>query len=708
MAPFLVSATGVGYEQHAYVWTGFGVWTQLWAQWTLPLAWGFGWRAIRDGRGYLRAVLLTALTVALHFETGYLALSVLLVWPLAAGRPLAARLRRAAILLGGSLLASAWVIVPLLAQREWAATNEIVRGTALENGYGARRVLDWLVSGGLLDHGRLPVVTVFAALGFGLAWLAWSSDVDARALVVALAVCLLFAFGRTTFGSLADLIPGSADLFFRRFMMGAQLAALLLAGRGAAWVAAGGVRLLEARVPRWPPGLSPAVLLAGAIVMLAPAWVQLGAYDRHDGAAIQAQRRADDTRGAELDRLVAVIERDGGGRTYAGMPSNWGQDFTVGAVPVFKYLESRDVDEVGYTLRTASLMTDPEYYFAERNPGDYRLFGIHYLIIPAGSRPPVPARLELRAGPYSLWTLPGAAGVLDAGTIVGTLSADRRHRHAQHPPAELAARARPRLPSRRVRTARWPRTPATATVARDAGRHGLRGVRQAATGTGGGPRADAPGRSRRAQRIVRPRLDGDRRRTVAAHRDGRACARRHDRPQRHAPNCLPLPRMAGLPTPVRGRRSHSGRTCLHGHQTGAIPRHRPHTLIPSSRTCPFRSCAGQEGVDVGGELGVVLEEEAVRRVRVDLQTRVGDEAGQQIGVAREDHRVAVAVGHEHGLVDRRDPLEQGVVWLSPGAYRVVLRQPGLPAGRRVAVDRARPVDPAEDLLVPPRGSPPSR
>ena len=88
MAPFLVSATGVGYEQHAYVWTGYGVWTQLWASWTLPLAWGFSWRAIRDGRGYFRAVLFTALTVALHFETGYLALSVLLVWPLVAGRPL--------------------------------------------------------------------------------------------------------------------------------------------------------------------------------------------------------------------------------------------------------------------------------------------------------------------------------------------------------------------------------------------------------------------------------------------------------------------------------------------------------------------------------------------------------------------------------------------------------------------------------------------
>ena len=114
-----------------------------------------------------------------------------------------------------------------------------------------------------------------------------------------------------------------------------------------------------------------------------------------------------------------VQDEGGGGRTYAGLPS------TVGAVPVFKYLESRDVDEVGYTLRTASLMTDPEYYFDERNQGDYRLLGIHYLIIPTGSRPPVPARLELRAGSYSLWRLPGAGGVLSAGAIVGDLTANR-------------------------------------------------------------------------------------------------------------------------------------------------------------------------------------------------------------------------------------------------------------------------------------------
>jgi hypothetical protein len=434
MAPFLVSATGIGYEQHAYLWTGFGVWTQLWASLTLPLAWGLGWRAIRDGRRFFSAIALTSLTIALHFETGYLAVAPLLIWPVVAGAPVATRVRRAGLLLGGSLLASGWVIVPLLDQREWAATNELLHMTGLVNGYGVGRVLGWLVSGQLLDHGRLPVVTLFAAIGLALACLRCRSDANARALVIVLAAGLLLSFGRTTLGALVDVIPGNSDIFFRRFMMGVQLAALLLAGRGAAWSAGviwnARARATVGRSLRWPQTvaahkLAPSTIaVAAAVLVLAPAWLQLGAYDRHNAAAITAQRRADTTQGAQLDRLIALIKDADVGRVYAGMPSNRGMDFTVGAVPVFKYLDSRDVDEVGYTLRTASLMTAPEYFFDERDPSDYQLFGIHYLIIPSGYLPPVPADLALRAGRYSLWTT-GAAHSVHIGRIVGLFAANR-------------------------------------------------------------------------------------------------------------------------------------------------------------------------------------------------------------------------------------------------------------------------------------------
>ena len=72
LSPFIVSTIGVGFETKAYVWTGFGVWTQLWAMLTLPLAWGYCWQAVSEGRRYLLAIATASLTVMLHFETGYL------------------------------------------------------------------------------------------------------------------------------------------------------------------------------------------------------------------------------------------------------------------------------------------------------------------------------------------------------------------------------------------------------------------------------------------------------------------------------------------------------------------------------------------------------------------------------------------------------------------------------------------------------------
>jgi hypothetical protein len=434
MSPFLVSKTGIGYEQRAYVWTGFGVWTQLWASLTLPLAWGFSWRTIRDGSHRVVAVATVAVTIVLHFETGYLALLPLLLWPLVAGGPIRTHVYRAVIVVAGSLLAAAWVIVPLIAQREWAARNEALHGTALANGYGAGHVVDWLASGQLLDHGRLPVLTAFATAGLLRAGARARTDANARALLVALTACLLLSFGRATFGALVGAIPGAGDIFFRRFMMGVQLVALPLAGLGAAWVAAAGWRALDRFTVRRGLG-SPATAptegalrsvaaLAATVVVLAPAWLQLRSLDRRDTAAIDAQRHADATQGALLERLTARIRAQGGGRVYAGLSSNWGAGFTVGAVPVFKYLERLDIDEVGYMLRTASLMTGPEYHFDEDNPSDYRLFGVHYLILPADARPPVPARALLRAGPYVLWTM-RTTGYVQIGRIVGWLAADR-------------------------------------------------------------------------------------------------------------------------------------------------------------------------------------------------------------------------------------------------------------------------------------------
>ncbi len=433
LSPFLVSATGVGYERGAYLWIGYGVWAQLWASWTLPLAWACTWRSLDDRTFLAPAALFTALTIGMHFETGYLALLAILVFPFIAPLHLLERIRRAALLLVVALLASAWAVVPLIVYGKWAAINQVLQGTSLENGYGAGRTLNWLFTGQVYDAGRFSIISLLVLIGIVATIRRWRANPLARALVVIWTMCLLLSFGRTTFGVLVTLIPGSSDLFFRRFLIGTQLAGIFLAGigsvaavkavlRAAFWVAD---RTIDSERVR-KIGRIGLVSVAAALIALAivPAVVQVGRFDARDSAAIHDQRANEDAQAPQIASLIAFIKSSGGGRTYAGLPNNWGSAFSVGMVPVFKYLESQDVDEVGYTLRTASLMTDPEYYFDQSNPGDYTLFGVRFLILPSGMLPPTPATPVLRHGPFALWEIK-ANGYFDVLETVGTVREDR-------------------------------------------------------------------------------------------------------------------------------------------------------------------------------------------------------------------------------------------------------------------------------------------
>jgi hypothetical protein len=403
----------------------------MFAMWTLPIAWGASWRYITTGRCRAVAAIAVVATIAAHFMTGYLALIAIVVWVAIAPVEVVARLRRGAILLTGVALGAAWVVYPLIHYGTWASQNEFLQHTGSADSYGARQVLRWLVTGNLFDATRFPVITLLAAAGLGVCcWRAkWTGAERAIAAIFILSVLLFF--GRPTFGAIIDLLPGSHDLFLRRFLMGVHLAALYLAGVGAVALKDGVVRFARAR-PSWRLDRLPrrgAAAIAGAIVIavLAPAWTQIASFDAADAADIAYQQRADATTGSDLAVIVTQLHVLGPGRVYAGLPApRWGGSFTVGDVPVFKYLSNLDFDMVGYTLRTASLMTDPEEYFDETNAGDYAIFGIKYLVLPTDRAPVPQSTLVLRSGPFSLWEIVGADHpYVQVGSTQGSIVADR-------------------------------------------------------------------------------------------------------------------------------------------------------------------------------------------------------------------------------------------------------------------------------------------
>ncbi len=428
-SPFLFSVPGVGYESTAYLWNGFGVWAQMLAMWTFPFAWAFSWRAVSKGKDLVAAIVMIGLTMALHFETGYLAVIAVVLWMFLTPSELVNRARRAGVLIVYVVLLTAWVTIPLIVMGKWASVNEFLQGGPDVNSYGARQILSWLVHGQLFDAWRLPSSLSWCSRG----WRRRSPLSQRRAKPSsACDFCCQphHVLRANDAGSLINLLPGSKDLFLRRFMIGVQLSGLFLAGVGA--TAIFGV-LRSFFAPRAKIASSAPLRYAGmvgvialVVLGLAPAWSQTASYDSLNSQNMTYQQQVDASQpGQEMALIATQIQALGPGYVYAGLPEpDWGSSFTVGQVPVFKYLSNLDLPVVGYTLRTASLMTDPEAFFDESNPGDYSVFGVRYLVLPS-TRSPVPrARLVLREGVFSLWIVPSSRDISVVDTTL-PIVADR-------------------------------------------------------------------------------------------------------------------------------------------------------------------------------------------------------------------------------------------------------------------------------------------
>lgn len=400
----IVSQPGLGYEYGSYIWRGYGTWTQLWGAWLLPFAWALGWRAVHERRWYAGAAAVLALTVAVHLLTGYLALLSLGVFVLVRPSDLLRRLGRAALVGVGSLFVAAWVVVPLLADRVWTIQDEFSRDKPFYDSFGASQVLRWAVSGELFDRWRFPSLTILVAIGLVVA--AWRSRRDpmARALLGVTALSLLLFFGRSTLGPVLRLLPGSGDLFLRRFVFGVHLGGLYLIGLGAMRT----LEVLRAVARRiWRRPIAAPALAVGATLLvvgfLSPAWAERARFAELGGEWIREQETWDRTDGGDVTTLLARAEAAGPGRVYAGMRSNWGSTYKVGQVPMYAVLLSESVEGVGFTRPTWSLSSPIEYRFADLNPAHMDLFNVRYVILPTGRTPPEGAEEVATRGRHVLW-----------------------------------------------------------------------------------------------------------------------------------------------------------------------------------------------------------------------------------------------------------------------------------------------------------------
>ena len=390
LAPLISSAGLFGLEYGSYLWAGSGLFTQAVAQHFFLLTLGFGYRALRRGSGLAIAGIFLGLTFLAHFIYGYMGALSLCLLALIPDRETSAatRIARTAFIGATAFVLAAFEFLPLM--RDLSIINHSRWEPPWKwDSFGAAAVVKLLFSGEILDHNRLPVLTLLALIGA----IIYFRDRDApRTFVVCgAALWILMFFGRPFWGPLLTLLGVSADMQLHRVVGGAQVFLVLLAA-----IALAGL---------WQHAKVPVALLVTA-VLLFPIIRERAAYlsnNRTSGhrslAAYQANR-------ASIDAAIAIA-RDRGGRAYAGLAAAWGGKFRIGDPQVYSYLSEARVPALSFMYHSMSLTSETMTKFNEFSPAHYRLFDIQTVIAPENVELPSFLTPMVDIGPLRILEAPG-------------------------------------------------------------------------------------------------------------------------------------------------------------------------------------------------------------------------------------------------------------------------------------------------------------
>jgi uncharacterized membrane protein YfhO len=374
LAPLVSTNFLYGIEYASFTWAGTGLFAQAVATHFLLLAIGFGWIGVRTGRRVILAGILVALTLLSQLIYGYIAaLTVVLMAALPDDEsPRLVRLRRAVAIGGIALLGAAFQIVPLLTDQRFIAHSRWEEAWKWDS-FGAAMTLQRLFTGEMLDHGRLPILSVLALAGVALwAWKRWRGAASPAETFAAAGAALWIAiyFGRPFWGPALTVLGMSEDMHLHRVIGGAQIFLVLLAAvaLGECWQRLAARRAIFAAVVVTFALLYPMVRERSAYLANNRTW---GEQSLH---AVAAEQR-------DIDGVIAAAKARGG-RVYAGLGANWGARFLIGSVPVYAFLGPAHVPAVSYLYHAMSLPGDLMVRFNDQNPAHYRLFNVRTAVAP--------------------------------------------------------------------------------------------------------------------------------------------------------------------------------------------------------------------------------------------------------------------------------------------------------------------------------------
>jgi hypothetical protein len=374
-----------GFEYDSYIWSGNGLYTQLWAMHLFFIWLACAWRLLRRGIGYASSSLAYSALILSHPLYSYMALATIfpvLLISLAPGSagssaigrgsihstacepPLRDRVLRAVIrlaivgVLAGAITAYFWL--PFILSLHYFSLipyAAVPRAIFQRFGVGGKSWSwswhDWH----LLDHNRFPALTLLALIG--TAYAAVDRSTSARLALAISVFWLVLYLSAVNLPRLIALLPMHQLLTWHRFTGPLDLGAILLMGLGGELV----WRCCTGLYSPWN-AVVPIVVIA---TMLVPVFKERGErLARNDQLMTQTAFRFDHD--PDSRAMISTLEALPPGRTYDLRPSS-GPELT------FYGIETISPGQ-GFSLN--SLMP-----FDRMNPTYCDLFNVRYIALPS-------------------------------------------------------------------------------------------------------------------------------------------------------------------------------------------------------------------------------------------------------------------------------------------------------------------------------------
>jgi len=405
-----------GIDPPSFLWRGYGLTSQLYAMTFMPFSLAFAYKSMKTPKiinnNSLLAILFLVLTTAGHLGMGII--SILFIFPFIFlnlhKRQLIERIKKLLFIVFSMVFILSYWIVPILLYNNYHIISFWDPIWKFDS-YGWYETVKQFLSGQTFDWQRAPLITYLTLLGFFVLLL------ETKLFVFALsfAVMMLLYFGRTTWGSAIDLVPGLSDFHLHRFIVGVHIASLFLLAAAFTSLFKLCKQLFESVKKRFPqlevefPLIKylPQVLLltASALIFyfLALQTIKYNSLNsRWVGEANNAYRYDE----KNFQQLISYLKTLPPARIYAGRPGNWGHDFRLGSSQIYMLLSVHGLDITQFLPETWSMMSENDQNFDERVLADYDLLNTRYIVSPKNNDFPKEVKLAKEFGPFKVYAVP--------------------------------------------------------------------------------------------------------------------------------------------------------------------------------------------------------------------------------------------------------------------------------------------------------------